>query len=327
MEHTRNVLVGTYTTGTTSRGIYRLSVNVDTGKLSAAELALETRDPSYLLPTPYGLFWVDEALGEKMGQLCFAPGTAAGYGKACQVPSGGVNPCHLAISPSGDWLAVANYSCGTVALFARKPDGPVPAGLFPGRHGSVRPDRQEGPHAHFVCFDGDDRLYVSDLGADEIRVLRCVSGTWTEDAQPHLRLEDGDGPRHFLRQGDAWYIITELSNRLYRISSGGKEVISLLEPGEGGTAAALRRQNDLLYCTQRGEDILVVVRETAEGLEKLGRFAVGGKTPRDCLPLGDVVLCACQDSGEVISMKREGEVWTAVDRLKMPGAVGLAEER
>ena len=316
----RSVLVGTYTTGTRSQGIYRVRVDAETGRLSDKELLIKTRDASYLLPVPGGLYWVDEALGESMGQVCCRM-----EGKIHAVPSGGVNPCHLAMSGDGKWLAAANYTDGTVSVFRVTEDGPVPAGRFPGRHGSVNPARQEGPHAHFVCFAGE-RLYASDLGADEIRVLHLRDGVWTEEENPGLTLDGGDGPRHFLISGDTWYIITELSNRLYRIRPEERTFLSLIGPGETGTAAALRSDRENLYCTQRGEDLLIVARDTGSGLEMTGRFPVEGRTPRDCLPLGKTVLCACQDSGEIVSMLRDGNTWKTVDRMEMPGAVGLAEE-
>ena len=53
LAHEVTVFVGTYTTGaSTSKGIYRMRLNLDTGKLSDPEVAAETVSPSYITLDP-----------------------------------------------------------------------------------------------------------------------------------------------------------------------------------------------------------------------------------------------------------------------------------
>ena len=64
------ILVGSYTTGTESDGIYRLKV--EQGMIRDIEVVMFAEDPSYLLPVPGGLYWVNESLGSKEGKVGFA---------------------------------------------------------------------------------------------------------------------------------------------------------------------------------------------------------------------------------------------------------------
>ena len=321
----KTVLVGTYTTGTESEGIYRLRED-DQGRFGEIELALRSHDASYLLPVKGGLYFVDEALGEKEGRVSYARKTEAGYELVTTLPTGGENPCHLALSPSGNTLAVANYTSGSVALFTARGEGLEQLALIPGEHGSVNVVRQEGPHAHFVAFEGEDTLYVSDLGADEIRTIRRIEGTWRAFAPVHV-FAPGAGPRHFVRRGNVWYVICEMGNVLYRLSPGEETVLPVTDSGVPGTSAAVRLGEDGgIYCTQRGADVLTVFRDDAEGLRREGIWPAGGRTPRDCLPMGNRILCACQDSAEVTVLERIQQDIRLRQRIAVPGAVCLAEE-
>ena len=113
------LLAGTYTRGTNSAGIYRLEFDPDTGGLSAPAALVACDNPSWLLRVHGGLVAVNEhgdADGE--GEISvFRATPGGGFEEAQRVTSGGADPCHLAAA--GDRLAVANYTGGTAALFAR----------------------------------------------------------------------------------------------------------------------------------------------------------------------------------------------------------------
>ena len=326
-EYMEQILVGSYTTGTESDGIYRLKV--DQGMIQDIEVVMFAEDPSYLLPVPGGLFWVNEALGSREGKVGFAKKRLrGGYEMQWETGTKGENPCHLALSPDGSTLAVANYTSGSVAVYDVTGREPALLSVLEGRSGSVNPQRQEGPHAHFVLFRDNRTLWCSDLGADEIRLIEREGDAWVQAEEPVRRFAPGDGPRHLLDCGDHWYAITELSQKLYRIGGGREYEAPILLDGAEGTGAALRMDGDgLIYCTQRGADLLSVFTDTGEKLEPVGMYAAGGVMPRDCLPVGNMVLCACQGSGEVTCLWREGWTWTGSDRVSAPGAVCLALER
>ena len=101
------VLIGTY-----GAGIWRL----DTEKACAAQIA-EAQDPSWPLRVGGNrLYAAEECLGEKQGRVALFVRKDGAWIRRCTVPSGGENPCHLACSADGKWLAAANYASGSVAL-------------------------------------------------------------------------------------------------------------------------------------------------------------------------------------------------------------------
>ncbi len=321
------ILVGSYTTGTESDGIYRLKV--EQGMIRDIEVVMFAEDPSYLLPVPGGLYWVNESLGSKEGKVGFArKRLRGGYERIWEVGTKGENPCHLALSPDGSTLAVANYTSGSVAVYDVTGKEPNMLSLLEGRSGSVNPARQEGPHAHFVLFRDNRTLWCSDLGADEVRLIERDGDAWVQADAPVKRFAPGDGPRHLLDCGDHWYAITELSQQLCCFRENGEYRAPVVIDGVEGTGAALRMDDEgLLYCTQRGMDLMTVFQDTGTELQQVGIFATGGMMPRDCLPVGNMVLCACQGSGDVTCLWREGWMWTGSDRVKAPGAVCLALEK
>ena len=126
------ILVGSYTTGTESDGIYRLKV--EQGMIRDIEVVMFAEDPSYLLPVPGGLYWVNESLGSKEGKVGFArKRLRGGYERIWEVGTKGENPCHLALSPDGSTLAVANYTSGSVAVYDVTGKEPNMLSLLEGR--------------------------------------------------------------------------------------------------------------------------------------------------------------------------------------------------
>src|SRR6056297_1610036 len=123
------VYFGTYTRGD-SKGIYRSEFDTATGKLSNAELAAETKNPSFLAIHPDGkhLYAVSE-VSDSDGQPV---GGVVGYnldpktGELTKIngqSSGGAGPCHLIVDPSGKNVLAANYGGGSVVCLPLKDDG------------------------------------------------------------------------------------------------------------------------------------------------------------------------------------------------------------
>jgi len=106
-----NMLVyfGTYTNTQKSKGIYMSRLDMSTGMLSPAELAVETVDPSFLTADPTGRFLyavneVDEFAGKKNngGVSAFAIDRKSGLLKPLnEQPSEGPGPAHLTIDRDG----------------------------------------------------------------------------------------------------------------------------------------------------------------------------------------------------------------------------------
>ena len=326
------VYVGTYTGGG-SRGIYRFEMNPASGKSTAPVLAGESENPSFLALHPGGrvLYAVNEvgSAGDAGSVSAFAidPVTGA-LNRIGRQPSGGADPCHLIVDPSGRNLLVANYSSGSVAVLPLDADGrPGPATIVR-QHAGSGPNkaRQVGPHAHAVLLDAAGRFALSaDLGADRIFIDRFDAAAGRLQAlQPEaVDLVPGSGPRHLAwhPSGKYLYSINELRSTVtvfrYDSDRGGLEPvqsITTLPPGFAGenTAAEVAVSPDgrFLYGTNRGDDTLALFAIEADSglLAAAGHFPTGGRTPRHFAidPEGRWLLVANQDSDSIVAFRRDG---------------------
>lgn len=331
------IWIGTYTTGTGSKGVYEAALDPSAGALTGLREVGEAPDPSYLLRAPDGanLYAVCEcpafmnAPGGGVMRFSVAKDGALVPREA--LPSGGGAPCHLARSGDGRLLAVANYGDGTVSVYALAEDGALQAPVASLRYAAQGPDkaRQECAHAHFCAFDGDV-LLCCDLGADRVR--RYDARTWKE-LSPVL-LPPGSGPRHLLLRPDGGlFVVSELTSELFTLLPDGRggcfiaDAQPCLPAGAGESwAAALRQGADgRLFVSNRGHDSVAVFRLDAQGLPvREGVYPCGGAYPRDLLAAGeDCLLCACQGSGEVTCLRRTAAGWAVASRLAVPAPVCL----
>src|SRR5262249_27479819 len=115
------VFVGTYTSKGGSKGIYRLELDLATGKLSNPELAAETGSPSFLAIHPNRRFLYSVGEGEQVGPNkaggihAFALDVKTGQLKPLnRQSSGGPGPCHLVVDHDGRCVLAANYGGGSV---------------------------------------------------------------------------------------------------------------------------------------------------------------------------------------------------------------------
>src|SRR5262249_22281286 len=125
---TVRVYVGTYT-GKKSKGIYRLDLDLATGKLGEPSLAAEAVNPSFLALPPTGRFLY--AVGEvgrfegkpTGGVSAFAIGKNGDLKLLNQQSSGGAGPCHLVVDKLGKNVLAANYGGGSVCVLPIGSDG------------------------------------------------------------------------------------------------------------------------------------------------------------------------------------------------------------
>lgn len=211
------------------------------GTFSYGGVLAEADSPSWLLADGERVWAALEGSSELAG-FTWAD---AGLTEVSRVPSGGVSPCHLALSNGA--VIVANYTDGAVSVHrdgARQDlpgsgSGPLPA--------------QEGPHAHHVLAL-DRHVLTLDLGADLLYVHRW-DGDQLErtDAVP---MPPGTGPRDLLELPDG---------RVALLGEWSCELL-LLEP-MGDTYEIV--QDVALPGATPGSD-------QAAGLGLCGRFVVAG---------------------------------------------------
>ena len=295
------VYVGTYT-DTSSKGIYRFTLDPKTGVATAPVLVAETTNPSFLAIHPNGRFLY--AVGEVSTSgpdprgvvSAFAIDAASGgLTLTNEQSSGGAGPCHLAVARDGKHVLVANYDGGSVAVLPIGPDGTLgPPTVTKHEGAGPNKDRQQQPHAHGIYLDPADRLAVSpDLGADRVFVYRFAQGRLTPAGAGTV--EPGAGPRHsvFDESGRRLYAVNELNSTVTRFdvdSTQGTltsvQTISTLQGVSVDTnwpaEIDLSPDGRHLYVSNRGHDSIAVfgVDPTSGDLTAKGHVAAGGKNPR-----------------------------------------------
>ncbi len=310
------VYVGTYTREG-GRGIVVLELCAASGRILREVQQIDVEDPAYLAlhPTRDVLYCVNEVrslAGAPTGGVCeFERDPISGrLHFRCQWPSGGMTPAHVAVDPTGRWLAVANYRGANVALGRLDEAGHLreltPRWQFSGC--SVHRERQLQPHPHQTVFHGEG-VIVPALGADEI-LWRALAG----DAVVATKLPAGAGPRHLAvaRDGAACYVLCELSSQLAVFAMPARRepmqlqaILSLRDRRAGVSQAGaikLHPSGRFLFCSNRGDDTVAVFSVATSGaVERVQVASSGGRWPRDLTltPDGRWLVVANQHSGDL----------------------------
>lgn len=312
-----------------SRGI--LGCSVEAGSLSPPELLAELPEASYLARRAETgkLYAVSETAGGAGGEhgtvVAYDEGASAGPLRLLgAVSSHGRLPCHLALDPSGRFLAVANYVSGSVAMLPIGEDGTLEGARAVVVHegSSVHPTRQQGAYAHMVCFDPlSGALLVCDLGIDCVVAYGVgEDGELTERPAGRVRLPPGSGPRHLALHpaGRHAFVVNELSNTVgvLRRTAEGFELLTTVptlgagaDGGGTSTAAAVRLAGG-------GSQVLVSNRTPGEGsiatfafdegsgqLTLLALTPTAGTSPRDfALDAGEGYLVVANQFSDTLAL-------------------------
>jgi 6-phosphogluconolactonase len=326
------VYVGTYTRPNQSVGIYRYRLDLTTGALRPAGPPTETRNPSFLAIHPsqrflYAVNEIGDFRGERSGAVsAFAIDPKSGSLTLLnQQPSLGPGPAYLSVDHTGQVVLVANYGGGSVSVIPIQKDGRLgePTDFVQHEGSSVDPVRQEGPHAHCVIPDPENRFaLVADLGLDKILIyhLNPESGELYANPDAFAEVEPGAGPRHvtFHPNGRYAYVINELNSTItvfsYHARRGQlqslQSVSALPEGFQGRNSCAdihVAPSGKFLYGSNRGHDSIVIfeINERTGQLCYVGHQATQGRTPRNFAidPTGTFLLAANQDSNNIVSFR------------------------
>ena len=325
------VYFGTYT-GAKSKGIYVSQLETTTGKMTEPELAVETTNPSFLAIHPtkpfiYAVGEVDDGQGKGNGTVSvFAPDTKTGKLMLLNhQSSGGGGPCHLAVDAQGQCVLVANYGSGSVAALPIRLDGSLgaPSAIIQHAGSSVNPQRQAGPHAHFICPSPDNRFALAcDLGLDRVIAYHFDGRVpkLTSTNPRFVTVAPGAGPRHltFSPDGKFVYVINEIISSITAFSYEPKtatmtevQTISTLPQDCTSTSycaeIAVHPTGKYLYGSNRGHDSIAVfaVDQKSGKLTSLEYPSTQGRTPRHFAidPTGHWLLAENQASDSVVVFK------------------------
>ncbi|HUS71602.1 MAG TPA: lactonase family protein [Sedimentisphaerales bacterium] len=320
------VYFGTYTSRgeNSSKGIYRSTLDLETGKLSKPVLAAEAGNPSFIELHPNGKFLYAVSESGRVGSVsAYALNGDTGELRFLnQRPSGGAGPCHVSIDHAGKNLLVANYGSGSASVVPIKSDGRLgePTGFVQHTGSSVNTRRQKTPHAHSINVSPDNRFaFVADLGIDKVMIykLDIEKGTIVANSPPFAKVRPGAGPRHFAfhPNGKYAYVINELDCTVtafaYEAASGAltaiKTITTLPNGFDGSNGCAEIRAHPsgkFLYGSNRGHDSIVVYRVDPDRgtLTFVEHETADIKTPRNFNidPTGRFCLVANQGKDSVV---------------------------
>ena len=310
-------------TGPTSKGIYVSRLNLESGVLSAPELAAETPSPSFLAARPQGDFLyavneVDHFQGKSSGSVsAFAINHQSGKLTLLnQQPSGGGGPAHLAVDRAGSAVLVANYGGGSIEVLPVDRDGRLKAATAFVQHtgSSVNPDRQKEPHAHYINVDPSDRFaYVADLGLDKILIYRFdpAKGTLAPNDPAFAQVKPGSGPRHLAMdaKGRFVYLINEMDLHDHRVRQG--RAAGWAEGNPDRLDAATRASSVPAYSTA---EVLV---------HPSGKFLYGSNRGHDSI----VVFAIDEQSGRLTYVQHQPTLGKHPARLRHRSDRGVSAGR
>jgi 6-phosphogluconolactonase len=324
------------------RGIYLLEMDAITGELKRLKLTAESHNPSWLALHPSGsyLYSVNEVSdyeGKTGSVSAYAVDQKTGDLKLLNVVSSeGAGPAYLSVNASGEFIFVANYNGGCVAVLPLLPTGALGSAVYVYRDtGSIGQTHalngppesyaisgHDNPHAHMILGDPGGRFVLhTDLGQDRIYVDRFdrSTGKLTPADPPFVLLPSGDGPRHFVFHPNGRWLYSlqeEASTVVFSQFDPAKgsieftQTISTLPPGFRGTSFTsellLSPDARFLYAANRLHDTIAIFSVQPDGrLQYLGETATEGDYPRHLSMDPDgLFLYACNQRSDSITCFR-----------------------
>jgi 6-phosphogluconolactonase len=351
--------IGTYTSRHSgeAQGIYSGHYDPSDGSVQNVRLAAETPNPSFLAlhPSNRYLYAVTEIANEADRKLAGVSAYAVTGDTLTflnKQETGGLSACHVSIDATARQALVANYGSGSVAVLPINDDGSLAEMSCHIQHegSSVNAERQEGPHAHSINLDGENRFaIVCDLGTDRIYTYAfdADAGTLTPGEVPSVAANPGAGPRHFaMHQNRQFaYVINEMNGTMsayhYDAPSGALREIAtyptLPDDYEGENSCAdvqVSPCGRFLYGSNRVHDSIVAygIDGTSGELTLLGWESTQGNTPRNfaIAPGGRHLLAANQDSHTIVSFRMDpdtGDLSPSGYQAEVPSPICIAFER
>jgi 6-phosphogluconolactonase (cycloisomerase 2 family) len=255
-----------------------------------------SRHPS--LPVLYAVAETDEGHVRAWRLEDDAPAEPLGMGE-----TGGAEPAHLTVDPSGRFLITANYSGGSISVHRLGPDGSIRERTDLVQH-QVHGEhpRQDAAHPHMILAVTDG-LLVTDLGGDAIyRYQLSPEGKLTLSGV--MVTPKGSGPRHVLLVGDRYYVTAELTGQVL-IYDAGQQLVDALPastaPGPN-QPSELVSDGSYLYVANRGPNTIAVFDIRPEVPRYVTEVSTGD-WPRHIALDGETLYVANERSHEVMRME------------------------
>ena len=332
-------------------GIYTSTLNAN-GEMSEPRLAVKQKNPSFFAIHPKldFLYAVTETNRKDSNSPAaitsyrfdgsqFASSKTPGLVLVNTQPIDGDDPCHVSIDPTGLFLAVANYSSGSIVVYPIAPDGSIRPASSLVDHTIHEPNKQQQvkAHAHCTLWMDNHFLLVTDLGMDKVFVYDLNRETGKLSLASTMPLAKGSGPRHLsVHPSGQWvYIINERNMTLTAATWKAPQLtelgtVSTLPTDAKGTdfstAEVLVHPNgNFVYGSNRGHNTIGSFKVDAHSgkLAAIGHTSSNGKTPRNFrfTPKGDFLLAENQQSDSIHSFRineKTGELTSTGYSVKAP---------
>lgn len=319
-----NLLIGTYTKGCESKGIYTYDFDSNTASFNLKSSTESVVNPSYLTVSKNNdyVYAVNENGAEStVSSFGYTPSSGK-LNLLNKQSSKGADPCYIINDDKN--VIVANYSGGNISVFAKKSDGSIAEAKQVVQHygKGINAQRQEGPHVHMVYFSPDRKFILSnDLGTDKVYLYQYNPNAANEvlKIKDSISVKSGSGPRHltFSNDGKFVYLLQELNGALTVFSySNGilkkiDETTILAKDFKGTFSSAdihISPDGKFLYATNRGEANTISIFKILKNgkLVSKGQMSTLGKGPRNFVidPTGKFLLVGHQYTNDVVIFKR-----------------------
>lgn len=312
-----NLVIGSYTEHShqgSGKGICLADLNPKTGAVTLLSTYSKIPNPSYLALGANGRIYAVSELNPG-GQVIALSYTKDQFNELWRRDAGGAT-CHVAVSPSGHSVAVANYRSGSSKLLSAENGSTLAEWTYQGS--GPNKQRQLSSHAHQTIISPNGQwLLVTDLGSDKIWI-HAVNGDYPKAPSHSISLPAGAGPRHsvFHTKLNILYTIAELDGYVYWASwdeatgqcqwMGDIRIHSIENsPPPQSSAIKLHPTIPRLYAADRASRQIAVFSINEKGdLNLSGRITVDCEEPRDIelSPDGNWLLITCQMSHEILSI-------------------------
>ena len=321
MSATRRVYIGSFTPPQgTGSGITLAEQDVESGQLTSHGLVAETDSPGFLAWHPDGekLYAVN---GHAAAVQAFTVQPDGGLTELGNKPSGGGESCHLAVDPSGRFVAVANYSGGNLSVFRLAADGSLAERTALVAHEGPfgpNPRRQEKSHVHQTRFDASGKwLLVNDLGTDRVYVYRIDpnTGALSTGATASAATAAGAGPRHLVSLSHGYvYVADELDSTISTFTFDDADGTLTLVGATPSTKVPVEGENypseiavgpdaRFVYVANRGGNLIGTHRIDGAQVEAVADTPTGGDWPRHLAVIGNFCYVANERSHTVTSFR------------------------
>ncbi len=340
-----------------SRGIYRSSLNLDSGELDNPVLVAELSSPAFLTVDPSQRFLY--CTGKpKNGELHTVSGFKIDHvdGRLTKVNSQTVEDmacCHISCGLGGSVLLGADYGHGLAVSFPIGSNGRISAPATVLKYDSasmIVADRQNAPHVHSINIDVSRRyVFVCDFSGDKIHIYKIDHDTKKLSLASVTTVALGAGPRHLVCHSDGKrvYVVNELNATItvfnFDVATGllelSQTVTTLPENfTQNNTTAeiALAPNARFLYASNRGHDSIVYYWVDSEtGRLSPPRFVpTEGKHPRNFTidATGKFMLVSNRDSDNITVFQLEPETGKPVYighkiKLSMPMRIEIIQTK